>query len=193
MYPTFSVFSSRFFTVFPCCRRSIRHGFAQNAQGKCRCPDSFLAWFSFVLRPPSFFMCKKSNVRTRGGAIHIYVRIRVWPCIIYIIRCVQFWGRSDPCGHRVGNPSDLVLGVNRAFFMPVSEVLLSSYPKNQGKGTIFHTFLYGFLAWGINSPYLCTRNRDASNACPGWYAPWRKRLVRRKSDSPVAAIFEMIP
>ena len=110
-----------------------------------------------------------------------------------IIRCVQFWGRSDPCGHRVENPSDLVLGVNRAFFMPVSEVLLSLHPKNQCKGTIFYTFSYGFLAWGINSPYLCTRNRDASNTCPGWYAPWRKRLVRRKSDSPVAAIFEMIP
>ena len=122
-----------------------------------------------------------------------YVRVRVWPCIIYIIRCVQFWGRSDPCGHRVGNPSDLVLGSNRAFFMPVSEVLLSSYPKNQGKGTIFHTFLYGFLAWGINSPYLCTRNRDASNACLVWYAPWRKRQVWWNSDSPVAVIFEMIP
>ena len=130
------------------------------------------------------YLCARTRM-----AVHYYIIT----CIIYIIRCVQFWGRSDPCGHRVGNPSDLVLGVNRAFFMPVSEVLLSLHPKNQCKGTIFHTFSYGFLAWGINSPYLCTRNRDASNACPAWYAPWRKRLVWWNSDSPVAVIFEMIP
>ena len=124
------------------------------------------------------------------GWIYSYVCARTRNIIIV---CVQFWGRSDPCGHHVRNPSDLVLGSNRVFFMPVSEVLLSSYPKNQGKGTNFHTFSYGFLAWGINSPYLCTRNRDASNACPAWYAPWRKRQVWWNSDSPVAVIFEMIP
>ena len=120
------------------------------------------------------------------------VVIRNRPCENIILRIVRVHPRLSVWWY---NPpwSPVIVRVKIWQNSPFSCVLSPEYPKITCKETNFHTFLCCFLAYGCISPYLCTRNRDASNACPAWYAPWRKRLVRRNSDSPVAVIFEMIP
>ena len=49
----------------------------------------------------------------------------------------------------MGNTLYLVLGTKRAFFMPVSEVLLSSYPKNRVREQFFIHFHVVFLRKAI--------------------------------------------
>ena len=75
--------------------------------------------------------------------------------------------------------------------MALKTAVLTGFAKSECENmNAFHKkvrFFVHFLAWCRYPPYLCTRDRDASNTCTDRYALHASEAaMRRKSVSPIA-------